>query len=413
MAKLHFEPKHHQDITHLLSPIKASDQQACLTFIINKTHCLIIGGVENALQVLTIDIEPEWALKPGQWMLYASSFKEYWSQQAALIDQKVPVMIHLNYHDNPKLPMMDSLTDRQSRLYIQSEPALPAHLEFLEFTRNASCQTLATDSACVMMEMAETYRPFDSFEITEKQVVIDRDKTLLPFDLPEEIKPDCHLLLNKDSVDQLTHLCTTTDAPTIEIHTDDERAMFSDGKRTFTSSLLSLKGYAQKKTDTYQQELKMIVDIFTFKNELESYRKIAQLKKANEALLYVAENKVMLAGLIPETGENCFISTKEIKIKHPTIYRINLSEVSKINIKGITEAKTIKLCMLKNKEGGYKLGFYNDRNNDHPYNSVYDVAHAPEKMSAVLKAKAKLEQQIDEDEDEDGEQGDIFGFDDV
>lgn len=409
MAKLYFEPKHHQDITHLLSPIKASDQQACLTFIINKTHCLIIGGVENALQVLTIDIEPEWALKPGQWMLYASSFKEYWSQQAALIDQKVPVMIHLNYHDNPTLPMMDSLTDRQSRLYIQSEPALPAHLEFLEFTRNASYQTLATDSACVMMEMADTYRPFDSFEITEKQVVIDRDKTLLPFDLPEEIKPDCHLLLNKDSVDQLTHLCTTTDAPTIEIHTDDERAMFSDGKRTLTSSLLSLKGYAQKKTDTYQQELKLIVDIYTFKNEIESYRKIALLKKANEALLYVDESNVMLAGLIPETGENCFISTKEIKIKHPTVYRINLSEVSKIQIKGITEAKTIKLCMLKNKEGDYKLGFYNDRNNDHPYNSVCDVAPAPEQMSAVLKAKAKLEQQIDED----GEQGDMFGFDDV
>ncbi|MFA0521049.1 hypothetical protein AB4501_29255, partial [Vibrio sp. 10N.222.55.E8] len=108
------------------------------------------------------------------------------------------------------------------------------------------------------------------------------------------------------------------------------------------------------------------------------------LKKANEALLYVDENKVMLAGLIPETGENCFISTKEIKIKHPAVYRINLSEVSKIKIKGITEAEAIKLCMLKNKEGDYKLGFYNDRNNDHPYNSVYDVAPAPEKMDAVL-----------------------------
>ncbi|MEZ8849127.1 hypothetical protein AB6F04_007095 [Vibrio cyclitrophicus] len=65
--------------------------------------------------------------------------------------------------------------------------------------------------------------------------------------------------------------------------------------------------------------------------------------------------------------------------------------------------------MLKNKEGDYKLGFYNDRNNDHPYNSVCDVAPAPEQMSAVLKAKAKLEQQINED----GEQGDLFGFDDV
>ncbi|MFA0520634.1 hypothetical protein AB4501_27150, partial [Vibrio sp. 10N.222.55.E8] len=131
---------------------------------------------------------PEWALKTGQWMLYASSFKEYWGQQTPLIDQKLPVVIHLNYHDNPTLPMMDSLTERQSRLYIQSEPALPAHLEFLEFTRNASHQTLATDSACVMMEVADTYRPFDSFEITEKQVVIDRDNTLLPFELPQGIE---------------------------------------------------------------------------------------------------------------------------------------------------------------------------------------------------------------------------------
>lgn len=409
MAKLYFAPEHHQDITHLLSPIKASDQQACLTFIIHKTHCLIIGGIENTLQVLTIETQPEWGLKTGQWMLYASSFKEYWSQQTTLTEQKVPVMIHLNYHDNPTLPMMDSLTERQSRLYIQSELPLAEHLEFLEFTQNANCHTLATDSARAMMEVAETYRPFDSLEISEKQIVIDRDNTLFPFDLPQGVKPDCYLLLNKEGVDQLDHLCRTTTDPMIKMHTDDDRAMFSDSKRTFTSSLLSLKDYAQKKTDTYQQELKLIVNIYTFKKEIESYRNIALLKKANEALLYVDEDKIMLAGLIPETGENCFISTQEIKIKHPSVYRINLSEVSKIKISGITDAKAIKLCMLKNNEGDYKLGFYNDRNNDYPYNSVYDVAPAPEKMAAALNAKTELEKQINDD----GAQGDMFGFDDI
>lgn len=409
MAKLYFEPEHHQDITHLLFPIKASDQQACLTFIIHKTHCLIIGGIENALQVLTIETQPEWGLKTGQWMLYASSFKEYWSQQSALIEQKVPVMIHLNYHDNPTLPMMDSLTERQSRLYIQSEPPLAEHLEFLEFTQNASYHTLTTDSARAMMTVADTCRPFDSFEITEKQVVIERDNSLLPFDLPQGVQPDCYLLLNKEGVDQLDHLCRTTAAPAIEIHTDDDRAMFSDGKRTFTSSLLSLRDYAKKKTDTYQQELKLIVDIYTFKQEIESYRKIALLKKTNEVLLYVDEDKVMLAGLIPETGENCFISTQEINNKQPSVYRLNLSELYKIKISGITDAKAIKICILKNNEGDYKLGFYNDRNNDYPYNSVYDVAPAPEKMEAALKAKAELEKQINDD----GEQGDMFGFDDI
>lgn len=409
MAKLYFESEHHQDIQHLLSPIKASDQLAGLTFMVHETHCLIIGGADNALQVLTLEIQPEWGLKLGQWMLYASSFKEYWNQQAPLVNKKHVVVMDLYYDTYPQLPLMESLTEHQSRLYIQAEPAPSEHLRFLEFIQNKSSYTLSTNSACVMMDLADTYRPFDSFEITKEQVVIERDNTLLPYELPEGITAKCHLLLNKEGVDQLTHLCTTTNAPEIEIYTDDERAVFSDGRRTFTSSLLSLQSYAQKKAEQYHQEIKLIVNIFTFKEQIESYRKIALLKKANEALLYVDSNTLMLAGLIPETGENCFISTQEIRTNSPSVYRINLSELSKIKIKGITEAKTIKLTMLKSSEGDYKLGFYNDRKNQHPYTSVHDVEPAPEKMKAILKAKERLEKQISQE----GEQGDMFGFEDV
>lgn len=415
MAKLYFQPQYHGDVSHLLKPIKKTDPSACLTFVINTDSCQIVGGLPDQLEVITMPIDKEWGLKSGKWMIYTSSFIEFWSEQEPLIKQKSSFYVDVIYDDNRNCPLIESFTEKNSRLYIQSQPPYEDHLAFISLTQSAFCRIIPTDSARVILEIAETHRPFDTFEINkeEKKLKIERDNLVIPHSLPEELEPDFNLLLNKASVDQLHHLCQTTAANSIQIYTDDERAIFSDGQRTLTSSLLSLRDYAQKQEVQYRCELTLLVNIFEFKQQIDSYRNIALLKKANEALLYVDASCVMLAGLTSETGENRFISTKSIKINTPTIYRINLSELSKVPINDITSAKQIKLQMLKNNEGDYKLGFYNDLDNLYPYASVYDVNIAPEKMDMALKAKVKLEEHLNMNQRGFGEQMDAIGYDDI
>ncbi|MDF5522938.1 hypothetical protein P3698_24865, partial [Vibrio parahaemolyticus] len=137
-------------------------------------------------------------------------------------------------------------------------------------------------------------------------------------------------------------------------------------------------------------------------------------QQANEALLLVSRDRVMLAGLTLETGENAFLNVKDIKHKHDMVHRINLSELAKVRITDITSAKQIKLALLKNtSEGVYKLGFYNDVKGEHPYAYVDDVAPAPDKLSLALDAKNKLEAQLEGKVDDETAQIDMVGYDDI
>ena len=202
------------------------------------------------------------------------------------------------------------------------------------------------------------------------------------------------MLLNKESVENLSRLCDSTHSDTLSIYTDDERAIFSDGNRVVSSSLLSLRDYAHKKETSYTVEQKLVINTYTLKEEIEIYRNMAIVKKANEALLYIDNTNVMLAGLTKETGGNRFLSAEHISETPPWVYRINLSARAKVKVKDVTTANQIKVQMLLGRDDKRKLGFYNDKDSTHPYESVYDIELAPEKMAEVLEAKKTLETKI-------------------
>ena len=139
------------------------------------------------------------------------------------------------------------------------------------------------------------------------------------------------------------------------------------------------------------------------------------LKKANQALLYIDKDYVMLASLVEETGSNRFIKTKHIDCPKPSLYSINLSQLSRVPIKDITHAEQMKIAVLINDKGELKLGFYNDKDNAEPYHSVTDIEYASPKMELILQSKTKLETMLKQ-KNASGDldsQEDLFGFDDV
>jgi hypothetical protein len=415
MPKIIFKSEHHKPISHLLEMVKKSDTEARISLIINEMTCKIISGMGDNLQIISLEAEKIWGLKKGEWSISASSLKQYWHNQKPLINRKSDFYIEVNYNKKSAYPLVDTLTEQESRLYFQSTTAIAEHVEFLSLAEQSKQHTISTSTAKDIIKAAETHTPFDTFEINKEQaqIRIERDNEIIPYALPESLKPEFNLLLNKESVSQLSSLCDSTSAETVSIYIDDERAIFSDGNRVISSSLLSLRDYANKKEITFTVEQKLVVNIYTFKEEIDNYRDIALIKKANEALLYIDNHCVMFAGLTEETGGNRFLSAEHIGQTPPTVYRIDLSELSKVKVKDITSATQIKIQMLLGNDGKRKLGFYNDRDAKHPYVSVYDVELAPEKMNQVLDAKKALEKKIKENGGEKEKQGDLLGFDDV
>lgn len=417
MAKIVLKSKEKTSISDFLKPVIKWDADTRVSFIIKDQICKVIMGMDHSIRIVSLDTENEWLLKNGAWSLSASSFKQCWIAPHTKEYVNENFEITIKYFSKKCHPHVDTLAENGSRIYIQAKEAIPEHLDFLMFTEHAKQHTMSTASAKEVINAADILKPFDSFEINKAkaQIRIEHEEVITPYALPETLAPEFDLLLNKESLEAFTRLCESTKSDTVSIYTDDERAVFSDGNNVESTSLLSLRDYANKKEANYTIEQKIVISIYDLKKEVESYRNMTLVKKANEALLYIDSNCVMLAGLTPETGGNCFLSAQHISETSPTVYRINLSALSKVKISDITTAKQIKLQMLLDQNRKRKLGFYNGKNSVHPNECVHDIELAPEKMNEVINAKIALEETIKTKggEGDDAKQGDLLGFDDI
>lgn len=416
-AKMDVEPRHKHALGSLVAAIEPRDRHPYVTVHIDKTQIAIIGGDCDFPTVVMISHEQEWGLKVGQWALCASAFKALWQKEmaSASADQTISLAVHYERHS--EYPRIDSLLAQGSRIYIQAKAAIAEHLTFLNTLLTAIDIRMPVDSARVMLEVADTHRPFDTFEIDRDQqkIRIERDNDLHAFALPVGYAPEHNMLLNKEAVDHLASLCRTTDAREIRCYIDDQRAIFSDGAQVVSSSLASLRDYALRKEKKYTKEVKLVINIYDFKEDIELYQKITPLKKANQAYLYIDPTSVMLASLLEETGSNRFVRHEYIECDQPRLYRINLSEVSKVKISDITSARQMKICVLRDEQGRRKLAFYNDRDHQDPYQSVSDIELATAQTGQVMDAKKNLEAML---EAQGGmgdavSQTDLFGFADV
>ncbi|MGR5540787.1 hypothetical protein ACPV5V_19660, partial [Vibrio campbellii] len=196
-------------------------------------------------------------------------------------------------------------------------------------------------AAQAIIEVADTYRPFDTFELDCKQQVVkvERQGVPTPYDLPENFEPEFDLLLNKQSLDNLKQLAFDTSAEHIDIYMDDDQAIFSDGQRILSSSLASLKDYAQKQEIEYETKARLIVNLVDFKKQIDDYRSNAKVKKANQALIYIDNECVMIGGLTEETGLHSYLDVADSKTDRTTVFRVNLSELSKVRLQDVITKK--------------------------------------------------------------------------
>ncbi|WP_270829384.1 hypothetical protein [Aeromonas sp. QDB20] len=209
LVRQHFAHRHDQvsrkiipeGSTHLQIQFTTHQPADLLMGPLNTFFDSIIGGDCDFPNVVMISHEQEWGLKVGQWALCASAFKALWQKEmaSASADQTISLAVHYERHS--EYPRIDSLLAQGSRIYIQAKAAIAEHLTFLNTLLTAIDIRMPVDSARVMREVADTHRPFDTFEIDRDQqkIRIERDNDLHAFALPVGYAPERRCFPNQPS----------------------------------------------------------------------------------------------------------------------------------------------------------------------------------------------------------------------
>lgn len=411
MNQLHFYPNSHAGMTELTNRIKKGDTNPFITFVFTECQIHIIGGPTDRLLMKTIDKGADCAQDATAWSISATAFANYWGGQNTPIKEKKIISLHLRHDKKQPFPVLEGITEHHSFRYLQAQKACDAHLAFFDLLSTKPYQHIETTKAKKICSLAESCNPYQVFELNKEtnEVLIERDDDIIPFTLPEDWTVDFNMTLTPDAKDDLQQLASTTQSDTLSLYLDDEQAIFSDGQQIYSHSLAPLRAYREKKQQHFTREAKLVINIYTFKKERENFQRIEEIKKANQVLFYITPTDVYLASMLEEVGTMIALSVKEVVCTQEQLYSINLNALSKVPIKDITNAKQVKMTVLRNVQGEIKLGFHNDRDKEYPYYSV-----PLEQASSLLpELKERLARAKEIDDSHFGEQMDAFGFDDV
>jgi hypothetical protein len=410
MTVLNFFAEKHACISTLTSQVTKRDPNPYFTFVFTREHIHLIGGQTEHLSMVTLDNDTPF--EETAWSISASAFACFWAGQHTHIANEAIITLELNVDKKHAYPTLDGITEHHSYRYVTAQPACDAHRHFFDNVMTTNYHRIDTSKAQKICALADEHRPFQAIEVNKarNEVVIERDGILLPpRRLPDDLSVDFNMVLTPEAKNGLQTLAHTTSCDTLSVSLDDEQAIFSDGEQVFSYSLAALRGYRDKQQQHFTQEAKMVIDIFTFKKELEAFQKIAEIKKANQVLLYLTPAQIYLASMHPITGSVKSLSQKEIITSNEQLYSINLNALSKVPLKDITTAKEIKVTVQHSVHGELKLGFHNDKNKDFSYYSV--PIEAANSLLPELKRFIERAQLIDAPHF--GEQIDMLGFDDV
>ncbi|MFA0052864.1 hypothetical protein AB4403_17705 [Vibrio breoganii] len=401
------------NLRHLLEAISPRDPNPYITLVVNKraNTVSLIGGTSEALQVLTLPIPRDSVLKTGSMSFDSMLIKLYLLPQINLSDQGCSVTLELHYEGKDTLPHFKGLTKDNAWRAEHAKPACEPHLNHYNKLKNLRYQKIQTKTMKSILAFANDNKPLEAFELNKdtKQVhILRQDEKLHPLALPEHIEPEINLLLNYESVMALNKLCQSTDAKTLQVHMDNDQAIFSDGYTTVSESLLSLADYDKKATVIYAVETKIIADASEFEIEIKDHSSIPAIHRRNSSYLYINEDRVVACGTREEIDCAKELTHIDIKMDEEKLYRFRPTDIKSINIKGITNANAMKLQVLVAEDGHRVLGFYSDTNRKDPYVTIpieLDFSELDKVLKIINEYKARLPTSQSQE--------DLFGFDDI
>ncbi|MEZ8859723.1 hypothetical protein [Vibrio sp. 10N.247.311.51] len=409
MNTLNFQPEVHARITELVSGIKKGSEHPFVTFIVTDKSLHLIGGATEKLIMTTLDRASDCTLDNAAFSFSATAFANLWLCQTNHIDQKETISLQLRHDNQQDGIVLEGRTELNSFRYALAQPACEHHLAFFDSVMTHPKQMIETKQALAICQLANTCTPFSVFEVNKdsNRVQIERDNDIIPFALPKGMNIDIDMALTPEAKHSLESIAQTTQSETLSVYIDDEQAMFSDGEQVYCHSLAPLRAYRERQQQHFELEAKVVIDVHEFKAERDNFQKIEEIKKTNQALLYLTPESMYFASLAPKVGALMALTTKSIITSQEQLYSVNLNALSNVRIKDITSADQVKMTVLRSAQGELKLGFHNDEDGKHPYYSV------PLERALPLLPELKRIIDISQLSSDKPEQNDLFGFDDV
>ncbi|MGF1689263.1 hypothetical protein L4C36_21765 [Photobacterium japonica] len=372
-----------------------------------------VGGKDEALQSITLSINTQGTLKSGQWSLNGSYFKDMMNDCKA---DPSPLIIALDYSQSPVHPRAKITLSNDTLRACQTGPVREAHVAYLDAQKKNITKSVLVSTLQNMMREVKKHVPFDMIDIDHnaRLVRIQRNQHIQELALPESSDISFSMTLTSEAAEGLIDMCAHTDSDTVNITRHNDRITFSTPTQTITYPLAGLAEFYQQAAIQYECEATLIVTIYEMKGELKTYhQRYPEIKQANTSHLLIEQDAIMVANIVPPFGflKHIHVIDIDININQPLLYRVDLREILKVKIPSITEAKQMKLQILKTPDGKRVLGFFNERHSRNPYATVpieRDMASLP----AVMKLKAEF-QDNETSVSRLEPQGDLFGFGDI
>ncbi len=361
-------------------------------FIDTKTKQItLVGGKNEELQSVTLAINAQTTIKSGQWSLNGSYFKDMINDFQG---DKSSLIIALNYGASRAYPRAKIAMFNNTLRSCYTGPIRDEHADFLETQQKNTSDSVPISTLQTMIEEIRTHIPFEMIALDHQAhlVRVQRNQDIQELALPESLNIPISMALTPAATEQLAYVCDHTDSDSVNVAIHNDTVTFSTPTHTLTSSLAGLAEFYQQAPVQYECEAKLIATIYDMKKELDTYhQRYPEIKQANTSHLLLEQDAMMVANIVPPFGFAKHIPVIDIQIKQTRLYRVNLREIIKVKIQSITDAKQMKLQILKAPDGTRVLAFYNDRNPYSPYTTVpieLDMTSLPE----ILKLKTESQE---------------------
>ncbi len=402
MKKIFIDKYYYPHITKMLDSFNKKERLPLLTFIINQAAnqiCLIGGRSDEPTMVKLPFDGQDPTLQDGKWSIDADMFKYYFHH---CLKNVLEIELEVDEQTSGETYIIGYTHDQAVRHW-QCGPPCQEHLAYFTTIENKSYQCISVDALTSILDVAESHRPLEFFQIDKanNEIKVQRDNDVSTFPMPNVLEKKVDLVTNQEGLSVLKHVCSNTQSDSIMINVDNEQLTVTDGQHYYSRSLASLTDFENKSKVNYETEVKCVVNISSLKTEIETYTRVNQIKSNNMSLLYIINNEAYISGFgFTSDGFNS-LSALHISAKKNILYNINLKQLKDIPIKDITGMKSMVLRILKAPDGSRKLGFYNEHDSKRPYNSIpitLDTSsqnlNAMEKLRLVLINKKKIKKRV-------------------
>jgi hypothetical protein len=252
-------------------------------------------------------------------------------------------------------------------------------------------------NAMALCEEVNTNLPLELFVTNkDKQLIsILRNDAIEEIKLPDHIKLSFDLALNQTAADLLSILCKEPGLDVIEVAQQGEELTFKTQKQAITCNLTGIENFYQKSALTFTEKQSLRVCFYTFREKLRKWLSNNEIRKADEAVLYIDDSTLAIFAINEEFQFGDIIPVFDIGPKvagfNCCMFRFKAQTILKTKITGMVEASSIKISIVDDGKGGTYLGTYQSLKNQSPTDMFYLVPDEHQLLTVQMLLKKMIE----------------------